>query len=94
MQASGSKTWVDPLIGVAGSVDLGNGFGLHAEADVGGFGAGADIDWQVQGTLQYKFNDWVTVEAGYRYLAVDYDDDGFVWDVAMQGPVIGVKFRF
>ncbi|WP_208245619.1 hypothetical protein WGT02_37080 (plasmid) [Rhizobium sp. T1470] len=93
-EASGSKTWVDPLIGVSGNIDLGNGFGLHAEADVGGFGAGADIDWQVQGTLQYQFNNWFTLEAGYRYLAVDYDDDGFVWDVSMQGPVIGAKFRF
>ena len=36
----------------------------------------------------------VTLEAGYRYLAVDYDDSGFVWDVSMQGPVVGVKFRF
>ena len=93
-QASGSKTWVDPLIGVAGDVALGNGFGLHGEADVGGFGVGAEIDWQVQGTLQYRYNDTVTLEAGYRYLAVDYDNDGFVFDVAMQGPVIGAKFRF
>ena len=77
-----------------GSVGLGNGFGLHAEADVGGFGAGADIDWQVQGTLQYQFNNSFTLEAGYRYLAVDYDDDGFVWDVSMQGPIIGAKFQF
>ena len=94
IQDSDSKTWVDPQIGMAGSVDLGSGFGLNAEADIGGFGVGADIDWQVQGKLQYQFNDWVTVEAGYRYLAVNYDDDGFVWDVAMQGPIIGVKFRF
>jgi hypothetical protein len=93
-EASGSKTWVDPQIGVAGSVGLGSGFGLHAEADVGGFGVGADIDWQVQGTLQYKYNDSVTLEAGYRYLAVDYDNDGFVWDVSMQGPIIGAKFVF
>ena len=93
-EASGSKTWVDPVIGLASSIALGNGFGLHAEADVGGFGAAADIDWQVLGTLQYKFNDSVMVEAGYRYLAVDYANGGFVWDVAMQGPVIGVNFRF
>jgi hypothetical protein len=63
-EASDSKTWVDPWIGVSGSVGLGNNFGLHAEADVGGFGAAADIDWQVQGTLQYHYNDWVTLEAG------------------------------
>jgi len=93
-ETSGSKTWVDPLIGVAGGVGLGSGFGLHAEADVGGFGAGADIDWQVQGTLQYQYNDAVTLEAGYRYLAVDYNDDGFLYDVSLQGPIIGAKFRF
>ena len=93
-EASGSKTWVDPQIGVAGDVALGNGFGLHGEADVGGFGVGADIDWQVQGTLQYRYSNRVTLEAGYRYLAVDYDNDGFVFDVAMQGPIIGAKFRF
>ena len=93
-EASGSKTWVDPLIGLAGSFDLGSGFGLHAEADVGGFGVGADIDWQVEATLEYKVHDSFTLQAGYRYLAVDYDDDGFVWDVSMQGPVIGAKFQF
>jgi opacity protein-like surface antigen len=93
-EASGSKTWVDPLIGVAGGVDLGSGFGLHGEADVGGFGAAADIDWQVQGTLEYRYNDSITLEVGYRYLAVDYDVDGFVFDVAMQGPILGAKFRF
>ena len=94
LDAGGSKTWVDPLIGVAGGLDLGSGFGLRAEADVGGFGAGADIDWQVMGTLQYRYNNSVTLELGYRYLAVDYDDGGFVFDVAMQGPIIGARFRF
>jgi hypothetical protein len=93
-EASGSKTWVDPLVGLAGGIGLGNGFGLHAEADVGGFGAGANIDWQVLGTLQYQYNDRVTLEAGYRYLAIDYDNDGFLLDVALQGPVIGAKIRF
>ncbi len=93
-EASASKTWVDPLIGVASGVDLGSGFGLHAEADVGGFGAASDLDWQVQGTLQYKYNDWVTLEAGYRYLDIDYEDGGFMLDVALQGPVIGAKIRF
>src|SRR5262245_23510137 len=60
-EAARTKTWVDPLIGVSGSVGLDNNFGLHAEADVGGFGAAADFDWQVQGTLQYRYNDWVTL---------------------------------
>ncbi len=94
LQGSGSKTWVDPIIGVAGTVGLGSGFGLRGEADIGGFGVGADLDWQVLGTLQYRYNDSVTLEAGYRYLSVDYDNDGFVFDVAMHGPIVGASFRF
>ena len=92
LQGSGSKTWVDPIIGVAGTVDLGSGFGLHGEADIGGFGVGAELDWQVLGTLRYRYNDAVTLEAGYRYLDVDYDEDGFVFDIAMHGPIIGAEF--
>jgi len=93
-QRSGSKTWVDPIIGINGRIELGSGFALQAEADVGGFGVASDIDWQVLGTLQYQPTEWATLEAGYRYLAVDFDDNGFLFDVALQGPIIGASFRF
>jgi hypothetical protein len=94
LQRSGSETWVDPIIGVAGRVKLGSNFALQAEGDVGGFGVNADIDWQVLGTLQYLLNDSISLEAGYRYLAVDYDDGGFLFDVALHGPIIGGSFHF
>jgi len=91
---SGSKTWVDPIIGVAGRVNLGSGFALHAEGDVGGFGVSSDIDWQAVGALQYQVSDSVALEAGYRYLAVDYKSGGSVFDVSLSGPIIGATFRF
>ena len=94
LQGSGSETWVDPIIGIAGQVKLGSGFALQAEGDVGGFGVASDLDWQVLGTLQYQLNDSITLEAGYRYLAVDFDDGGFLFDAAMHGPIIGGTFRF
>ena len=94
LQASGSKTWVDPIIGISGAIDLGNGFGLRGEADIGGFGAAADLDWQVVGAVNYQYNQSVAFELGYRYLDVDYNKDGFVFDVAMQGPIIGASFKF
>ena len=93
-QRSGSKTWVDPIIGISGRVELGSGFALQAEGDVGGFGLVSDIDWQVLGTIQYQVADYVTLDAGYRYLAVDYDDGGFLFDVALSGPIIGASIRF
>jgi opacity protein-like surface antigen len=93
-QRSGSKTWVDPLIGMVGRFELGSGFAVQAEGDVGGFGIASDIGWQLLGTLQYRVAESVALEAGYRYLAVDYDDGGFLFDVAMHGPIIGASFRF
>jgi hypothetical protein len=93
-QRSGSKTWVDPIVGVNGRLELGAGFALQAEADVGGFGAASDIDWQVMGTLQYQIAESVSLAAGYRYLAVDFDDGAFLYDVALHGPIIGATIRF
>jgi len=93
-QRSGSETWVDPIIGVSGRVELGSGFALQAEGDVGGFGLVSDIDWQVLGTIQYQVADYLTLDAGYRYLAVDFDDGGFLFDVALSGPIIGASIRF
>ncbi|HUN81980.1 MAG TPA: hypothetical protein VMV81_10795 [Phycisphaerae bacterium] len=93
-QGSGNQTWVDPIIGIAGRVELGSGFALQAEGDVGGFGLVSDIDWQVVGTLQYQINDSISMDAGYRYLAVDYKNGGFLFDAALSGPIIGATFRF
>jgi hypothetical protein len=93
-QRSGSKTWVDPIIGISGRVELGSGFALQAEGDVGGFGLVSDVDWQLLGTIQYQVADYLTLDAGYRYLAVDFDDGGFLFDVALSGPIIGASIRF
>jgi len=94
LQGSGSKTWVDPIVGVSGRYDFGNGFGVRGSADVGGFGVAADLDWQVVGALQYQYSQMISFEAGYRYLDVDYNDDGFVFDMVLQGPIIGATFKF
>jgi opacity protein-like surface antigen len=93
-QRSGNQTWVDPIIGIIGRIDLGNGFALQAEGDVGGFGATSDVDWQVLGKLQYAINETFAVEAGYRYLSVDHKNGGFLFDVALQGPIIGGSLQF
>jgi hypothetical protein len=49
-------SWADPLIAARYHRELGNGFGVTGYADVGGFGAGADLDWQLLGTVDYAYN--------------------------------------
>jgi hypothetical protein len=92
--ADDAEFWADPIIGVRGHVDLGRGFFLAPFADIGGFGVGSDLTWQIGGTIGYQIKEWLWLRAGYRHLKVDYEDDGFVFDVTMSGPILGVGFRF
>jgi hypothetical protein len=57
-------------------------------------GGGADVDWDVALGLGYKFNDTISAVAGYRALGVNYENDGFVFDVVQQGPIVGVAIHF
>ncbi len=87
-------SWVDPLVGVAGNYRLAERWELFGGADIGGFGVGADIEWNIFGGANYLVNDWFALTAGFRALYVDYDQDGIVYDVTQAGPLFGATFRF
>jgi hypothetical protein len=92
-----SESWVDPLIGSRFGIDLADNWNLTAEGNVGGFGVGSDLAWNVQGFVGYRtslFGVPTTLAAGYRALHQDYDHNNFKWDVTMYGPVIGAVLRF
>jgi hypothetical protein len=88
------NAWADPIIGLRSTAQLGRGFFFAGAADVGGFGLASDLTWQLLGAIGYQFNDWLSTRAGYRHLEVDYQDDGFIWDVELSGPIVGATFRF
>ncbi len=69
-------------------------FFLTAWGNAGGFGAGSDLTWDVFGGFGYEWNDWLSTVIGYRHLEVDYDDEGFVYDVTQTGPLIGGALKF
>lgn len=61
----------------------------------GDLGAGAsERTWQALGSLDFEPWSWLVLRAGYRHLEVDYDHDGFVFDVEISGPIIGGSLRF
>src|SRR6185436_14695336 len=69
---SRSATWADPLIAARYHRKLGNGFGVTIYGDAGGFGAGADLDWQLAGTIDYTPKPWLTLRGGYRAITFNY----------------------
>lgn len=87
-------TWIDPLIAARAFYNITDKLSVMGHADIGGFGVGSELTWSVLGTVNYVFNDNWSVSAGYKYLSVDYDDDGYVFDVDMSGPVLGFTYRF
>ncbi|WP_434730330.1 hypothetical protein [Rhizobium binae] len=88
-----SATWVDAVAGVRGNYFFTPQFYLTGWGLVGG--GGADVDWDVALGLGYKFNNAVSAIAGYRATGVNYsNNDGFVFDAVLQGPILGIAVHF
>jgi hypothetical protein len=69
---SRSQNWVDPLVGGRIQVALTPKVIATIGGDVGGWGTGSQLDYQVAGVLGYKIKPKWTLQAGYRYLSIDY----------------------
>ena len=93
---SGSKTedWVDPIAGARLQAPIGADWSVRVYADIGGFGIGSHLSWQLRGDVQYDLGRHWSLTAGWRHLDIDYDDDGFVFDAVMDGPIVGAIYRF
>ncbi|MBL8575933.1 MAG: hypothetical protein JNK47_01795 [Mesorhizobium sp.] len=91
---SDGATWVDPMVGIRGRIDLNPTWYLTGWGMVGGFGASSDVSWDALGAVGYQWTERTSIVGGYRGLGVDYENDGFVYDVIQSGPVLGAVFRF
>lgn len=92
--ASRTDDWLDPYVGVRAQYNLSSEWYLLAKGDIGGFGLGSELTWQTSGALGWRFARNAYAELGYRALGVDYEDDGFSYDVITRGAelTLGVSF--
>ena len=91
---SAEKDWVDPYIGVRYLQPIAANWTLVSYLDIGGFGIGSDFTWQAILGANYEFSKTFAAKFGYRYLSVDYDKDGFIYDMANSGLYLGLGIRF
>jgi opacity protein-like surface antigen len=94
VQRDASKDWFDPYIGVRAQHRLNDKWTLVGYGDVGGLGVGSDFTWQASLGANYDLSKTTSASFGYRYFSVDYDDEGFLYDMENQGLYMGVTFRF
>jgi len=95
-ESSGTQDWWDPIIGGEINLPFAEKFSLNLRGDVGGFGVGSDLSWQVFPYLGWQFADWAGIQVGYRWLSMDYEDsdEGFSYNVLTQGPQLGFTASF
>ncbi|TFH38635.1 MAG: hypothetical protein E4G95_03110 [Bacteroidia bacterium] len=95
---SGSATWFDPVLITRFSTDIKDKWLFQFRGDIGGFGLGSDLTWQLQAYAGYRFTNLFQLTAGYRILSTDYhkgaDSNQFIFNVNEFGPVIRFGFNF
>ncbi len=90
-----TDSWVDPAIGVKGRAPLGDSrFYFEGGAGIGGFGVGSDLFYEINASVGYQWTKSIGTTIGYRMFDVDYEDNGFVYDVRQQGWQLGLTWAF
>ncbi|MDQ0315338.1 outer membrane beta-barrel protein [Amorphus orientalis] len=92
IKVTDNGTWVDAMGGLKGRFDMTERAYLTGWALAGA--GGADFGWDVLGGVGYDLNDRFSAVAGYRAAGVDYQSGTFEYDVTIQGPILGVVYRF
>ena len=92
------EDWVDPSIVMRAVVPLGEKWQFQARGNVGGFGVGSEMFYQLQVDAVWRMSDRWQFGLGYRWIDVDYDHGGgtdrFVYDMSTFGPVLRAGFHF
>jgi len=89
---SGSQNWVDALGGARIHIPLSQKAMITVGGDAGG--GGANSDYQVAGLLGYKISKKWALQAGYRYLDVNYrSSNSFSYNTATSGLLLGVTIN-
>jgi hypothetical protein len=91
--AGQTESWADPVLGARFRLNLDKGWFVNLKGDGGGFGVGSQLTWQVYTGIGKEFKDKFSLSLGYRYLYVDYQNGGFLYDTHMSGLLAGFGIR-
>jgi hypothetical protein len=87
---NGSQNFVDPLVGGRIQLALSPKIIVNALGDVGGWGTGSQLEYQIAGFLGYRIKPALVLQAGYRYLNIDYRRTrGVVFNATTAGVIFG-----
>jgi hypothetical protein len=86
--------WFDPYVGLHTRYNFNKTFYTAVRGEIGGFGVGADLMWQVEAMLGINVTHNIFTEIGYRALGTDFVESNFTFDAVMHGPQITTGITF
>jgi hypothetical protein len=92
------KDWVDPYVGARWDWIFAEKWMTKLRGDIGGFGIGSDLTYNLVGLVDFKPWQHVSLFGGYRLLYQDYSTGSgsskFAYDATMHGPVLGLNITW
>ncbi len=86
--------WFDPYVGLRARYNFNKTYYTAVRGEIGGFGVGADLMWEVEAAVGINLTRSIFTEIGYRALGGNYEDKGFRFDAVMHGPQITTGITF
>lgn len=89
-----ARDWTDPLVGFRVRQAMSERWSVTGHADVGGFGIGSRLSYQVYAGAEYAFSRTYSGRVGYRQLYVDYEDGATRINLTFGGLMLGLGIRW
>lgn len=98
IQKERSQTWLDPMLIAVFKNTAGKKITYSLRGEIGGFGIGSDLAWQLQAYAGYRFSKLFEIQGGYRAISLDYatgsGSDYYLYNIDTYGPQIRFGFNF
>jgi hypothetical protein len=86
--------WFDPYVGLRSRYNFNKTYYTAVRGEIGGFGVGADLMWEVEGVVGINLTRSIFTEIGYRALGGNFEENDFRFETVMHGPQITTGITF
>jgi len=86
--------WFDPYVGLRTRYNFNKTYYTAVRGEIGGFGVGADLMWEVEAAFGINLTRSIFTEIGYRALGDNFEENNFRFETVMHGPQITTGITF
>jgi hypothetical protein len=94
LRVSGSKSLIDPVVGVSGKVHVWKPISFYGKFDVGGFGVNDGTSYAINAGAEFQITRCLWLQTGWIYFKNDYSSGSFSNETESSGPLFQFGLNF